>query len=628
MSRSSALFRALLALLAVVLAEKLLFVFHHAELRAGLSLEEIGMALLSGLRFDLAAVALFVLGAYLPAYLYSRLLRRRFAEALRVTLFVAAGGLVALHGADLIYFDESGRHMGYELKEAYNSRSELFSAALRSYRQELLVQLLFAVAALLVVRALFPAPDRRQRRMFAPPRRWWEYVAPEGHLIVTLLLLALLVRGGIQSVPLEPLHAQDLGDPRKAAIALNGPYNAIFSSLTPYAVERVLVDAPTEAQRARVRAIYRDEGAPPASRVDGANVVVILLEGWSASQIHSYGAAETTTPFFDEWRARSFTSREMLAGGHRTTEGMFATFCSAQNPLGATIAQSQLQNYAYDCLPKLLREKGYHTAFFQGTVSGTSGTGAFAQLLGFEESQGREHVAHHRIPYNSWGMHDADIYGHVMQRLPEMRQPFLVAINTNSTHDLTLPPGTAEHFKPDTPSGRYRNVLHYADAALRDFVVALKASYPDTVIVALADHAGPSAGETIDRYRIPFVIDAAALTGQRDEVASQRDVAPTLLDLLGIPPPRWFTGRSLLRPGPGAADYYEAGLLGWVQGETGVEFPIRRPDQLRCFSTRPGFEAIPCGEGASEVAENGLAATTLFQDLLFSGSLRKFSAMR
>src|SRR5690606_15770647 len=148
--------------------------------------------------------------------------------------------------------------------------------------------------------------------------------------------------------------------------------------------------------------------------------IMILLESWSAPYQHAYGYDKQTTPFFDALRERSLTTLATTAGGHRTTEGIFSTMCSWQNPLGQTVAQSQLQNYPYHCLPAILAERQYHTAFFQGTLKNTSGTGAFAQLLGFRHSYGKEDVREHHYPQNSWGLQDPDLYRFTLEKLKAM----------------------------------------------------------------------------------------------------------------------------------------------------------------------------------------------------------------
>lgn len=621
----------LAALLALAFGEKLLFALYHRELHQSLSPTELAGALVWGLRFDLAIAAGFALLAFTAAYLLFRLLRLPFTRGLEYSTLAAGAVLLLIHGADLLYYEEAGRHLGYELKEGYNSGAALAAAAFGTYLGPITLQGLLLLLFFTATRLLF-----RWRPFRATPAGG-RLFAPEATWAGALLISVILVRGGLQSVPLEPLHAQEIGDPQRAALALNGAYNAVFSSITPYAVEPVLAEKPTAEDEALVRALYAGDKPHAFARPKPLNVVFVLLESWSAEYMSAYGFDQPTTPVFAELREKGLTTRAMFADGVRTTEGMFATFCSAQNPLGATVAQTQLQNFDYDCLPELLTQRGYSSAFFQGTLENTSGTGAFARLLGFAESYGKGDMPPPRLEPNSWGYHDPDIYRFAHQKMREMPQPFLVGINTNTTHDKRLTPGLPPVFGRETRAERYLSTLHFADQALGEFVERVTAdpAIADTVFVLLADHAGLKSGDVVRSHTIPFVLYAPGIIGSKraDRIASQRDVAPTLLEVLGIEMPGWFTGKSLLRDdeGPYFADLFHAGRLGWAEGERLVVFPVKNPDQTQCYTYAPDAATdtpIACGMEGERQLRHALAFTRVFQDLLFSGKVRQFAALR
>lgn len=618
-----------LLMLLLALAEKGLFVIYHAGQFSDLSVGNILYAMLWGIKFDLAIAALFAFLAYFAAYLAKRLLRRNFRDALQHTSFIAAALLLLLHGADMLYYGEAGRHLGYELREGFNSGSSLALAAMKTYTWPVLMELALLLPLYLFNRFLF--------HRFAPhspqSNRPLGFIRLETALITVFLFSAVMVRGGIASVPLEPLHAQEIGGANRAAIALNGAYNALFSSMTSYDAKPLISGELTEAQRELIRQRF---GSRPAVTGEAKpyNVVLLFLESWSAVYMKSYGYEKDTTPYFDSLRKQSLTTDETMAGGHRTTEGLFATLCSWQNPLGETVAQSQLQNYEYDCLPKLLRHNGYTTAFFQGTLENTSGTGAFAQALGFEQSYGKRDIRNRQYDENSWGVQDPDLYRFVLGKLDDMPQPFFIGINTASTHDSQVP----ESFlaKMDHPDGNgFVNAMHFADFSLEQFIDAYQKSgrFKDTVFVLVADHTGAVNSSIFDRYRIPFLIYAPGIVTPRHlpEISSQRDIAPSVLDILNLPQPGWFAGSSLLSelPRPAIADYYHEGILGWVNGEQITEFPIQSQTPVECYeySAAQHLKAIvECGSSADN--NIAIAFTQLSQKLLFNGKIKTFETYR
>ncbi len=633
LQRLSLFLLSLTTLFTFALLEKGMFALHYSELQQKLGPLELLYTLLWGFRFDLAISAIFALLAFLAAQLLALLTRRGFAATLRWTTFLATAALILLHGADTLYYGEAGRHLGYELTEGLNSGAALASAAITTYLLPVAGQLLVILFAWFCTGWLF-------KRFSHPPAETLRQRLAAGAMTLPLLLLSvMMVRGGTQSVPLEPLHAQRIGDPQQATLALNGAYNALFSSVTPYSVNPLFSTPPSEQQLALLRQLYRSAPVPEiAGSPRQQNVVLILLESWSGAYMAPYGSDIVTTPNFDQLRTQGLSTRVMMAAGSRTTEGMFATFCSTQNPLGQTVAQSQLQNYNYDCLPEILRDAGWHTAFFQSSNKETSGTGSFAQLLGFKQSFGKREMSREKQQYaqNSWGYQDPDLYRFTLEKMRRMPQPFLVGINTNSTHDSQLPEGIVPLGPTDNQAGRYRNILHFADAALGEFISAVRNTpeLKDTIFVLVADHSGPTPPQPLQQHLLPFAILAPQIAPQMlDEIASQRDIAPTLLQLLNLTIPSHFTGSSLLQAGspPPFSDYYHQGILGWIEGEQGLEFPINEPQQQKCFSLARQLnskQTHPCGDEAMAMQQRALAFTHTSQSLLFSGELKRFAELR
>src|SRR5204862_2845536 len=126
-------------------------------------------------------------------------------------------------------------------------------------------------------------------------------------------------------------------------------------------------------------------------------------------------------------------------------------------------------------------------------------------------------------------------------------------------HPYTTPsPGP---FPGSKDIDRYRNALHYADAALGQLMKGLRSRGLDkkTLFVITGDHGQAfgqhdgNFGHTLFLYeenvRVPYLIAAPGLTREGERVArvaSVVDTAPTVLDLLGIPAPDGYQGRSLL----------------------------------------------------------------------------------
>jgi len=138
-------------------------------------------------------------------------------------------------------------------------------------------------------------------------------------------------------------------------------------------------------------------------------------------------------------------------------------------------------------------------------------------------------------------MADEYLYTQAIKSADEAQRrgkPFFFHLMTTSNHrPYSYPDG-----RIDIPSGSGRDgAVKYTDWAIGDFLARVqdKPWFNDTLFVFVADHTAGSAGKTalpLNRYHIPMLIYSPAhLTPQRiDKLASQIDVAPTLLGMLNM----------------------------------------------------------------------------------------------
>ncbi|VVS93074.1 LTA synthase family protein [Desulfoluna spongiiphila] len=604
---------------------RLFFYLCHREGFPGLSFGEVGYALVWGLRFDVALAAIFaLLSLLLGALLFFGIKKRPWALA---PLALSATAVVALQTSDIMYFHDANRHIGYELSDAATDVSSLVTTAFTQYAPVALGGLLFLGLA------LWGIGKSRGWVLKETPAR----LGVVKGALVTLAVAAILVisvRGGVTGLPMSPLFAYKIGDPVLADLALNGGYSGTYYLFRNRGkVPRIPLPAPVspDDQRRILSRLYPDAPSQEALTFLPVNVVVLLLESWPASLMHSYGYKHETTPFFDSLADRGLRADAMIAGGHRTTEGIFTTFCSYQNPLGQTLAKSQLTTYPYQSLAQSLADSGWHTLFFQGTRKDTSGTGAFAQRLGFQQSFGKEEIHKRTLGTNEWGVYDQDLYAFALKTLKATKQPFLAGINTCTTHDDSLPPSVTPAFGMGTPLNRKLSVLRFADEALEGFITAYEAD-PDfgpTLFVLLADHTAGITGPALTQYLIPFTLfatDESVPPQALNDLVSQRDIAPTVAHLLQGEVPA-FTGRSLLKKGPRAADYYHQGLLGWVEGDHVVEINILGSGEANTY-LRGGpldpLTAVAADAVHARMVKEALAFTQRSQNLLFEGRTLDF----
>ena len=611
------------------------FVVYNDAIIDALSRAEVFYAAGWGLRFDLAAAAMMAL---ISTTVFWSLIRMRIVSGLAVAgaarrlLATVLAAQMMLQLGDLMYFADAGRHVSYEMRDVFTDAAGLFMTAFAQHW--LLILVCFVSGAFLIFYlsgvAIMLESKLIARKRFSLPMGLQHEVA----MLMVLVVAVLAIRGGIGGVPQSVISAYKIGNPQQALVAMNGAYSIVYGMFNGAKdVQRVAVQLPDVDRRELMQALYPHHSDKNDAELHNYNIVFIFMEGWPAELMSGYGYDKQTTPFFDSLLDKSLVPRGVIAGGRRTTEGLFASLCSQQNPLGQTVANTRLQTMPYTCLPDILKQHGWATAFFQGTHKDTSGTGAFAQRLGFTESYGKEDMPEGRYQHGSWGAHDPDIYDFVLNKLEHMPQPFFVGINTNSTHSIEVPEGVEAVFGKDSNQNKKLSTLHFADAAMAEFFdnVRNRAYYSNTIFVLMSDHSSGKGDRRFSRYLIPGLIYADKLipAEKRERYVSQRDIAPTLLDILGIADSPAFSGKSFWRESEDVyfADYYDAGSVYWLQGDLMTESSISQSSSVRCYDISGGLLGAPatsCTSNGERLSLQSLVFTDYSQQMLFAGNTRHF----
>ncbi|HID37734.1 MAG TPA: alkaline phosphatase family protein [Ghiorsea sp.] len=612
-------FFSVLFLSLVTLSYRLSFVLYHQEVFTSHTWSEQLYALLWGLRFDVAFVLPMALLSLL-LYLIVKLLFSKSVQHIAYAWFVLPWIVLMwlVQTGDALYFQDAGRHIGYEILAAQGDAPNLLQHALNT---GLTLVIANAVLCLLFVMLSFVCLRRADETTHISRKIQHGFT-----LFLILLVTVVGVRGGISGVPQSPVQVHQVGDSKQAIIAANPVYIAFFilSSQGKPLTQVMLPESSLSAEET-IAFLYPELRQEEPKQALPYNVIFILLESWNAAFMPSYNAAakHQVTPNFDAFRARAISADMTLAGGHRTTEGMFTSMCSLQNPLGSSLVNTQLMDLTYRCLPQILKDEGYVTSFIQGSYRDTSSVGSFAQKLGFAESLGKVELPRGKLAHNAWGLHDDDLYEYLFAKTLAQKQPFFFALNTNSTHDTVLPLHVSPLLNEDVQDAKHKNAMHYADAALGRFITKFEQSplANNTLIVLVADHTAQVRGSDLYEYMVPMAISIPNRGAKNISFAtSQRDIAPTILDALHLPPSRSFTGKSLLSAKVFFADYFHHQHLGWMEGDDLVRINVLT-GETTCFAWRQDLQLKHpqrC-EGKERVRQHALGFTHWAQQALFAG---------
>ncbi len=202
----------------------------------------------------------------------------------------------------------------------------------------------------------------------------------------------------------------------------------------------------------------------------------------------------------------------------------------------------------------VLRDRGYDTAFIYG------GFGLFDNMNNFYARNGyrivdRATMSNAEISFaNIWGVCDEDLFARVVREADAAAaagRPFLFQVMTTSNHRPYMYP----EGRIDIASGSGRpGAVKYADYAIGKLLAEArtKSWFNDTLFVFVADHTAGAAGKAeLDptRYHIPAIFYAPDFVPPQkiDRLASQIDIAPSILGLLNISYRSRFLGEDQIK---------------------------------------------------------------------------------
>jgi choline-sulfatase len=295
-----------------------------------------------------------------------------------------------------------------------------------------------------------------------------------------------------------------------------------------------------------------------ASSAKPVNIILITLDTTRADRMGFLGAKRGLTPNLDSLAqqsavfSRAYSQVPLTTPSHATIlTGTYPQF-SHVNDLGSPLGRD------LPYLPDILRQHGYRTAAFVGSqVLDPKSAAAPGFDRGFDTYDAPFHIRgagedrYHSVERR--GMEVADSALAWLNQNPQ--GPFFLWLHFYDPHDPYDPPPP---FKAQYPQSPYDGEIAYMDSAIGKVLAALRKSglYDQSLIVVVADH-GEAFGEHgewshglflyDETIHVPLLIKLPASPHRQiDSRVGLVDIAPTLLQEVGIALPAAMQGQSLL----------------------------------------------------------------------------------
>ena len=514
-----------------------------------------------GLVFDTSAIlytnVLWVLMKLFPWY---RKENPTYHRVCKWVYLVVNGIALAMNLADAAYFPFTMRRTTTTVFGEFSNEGNLG----RIFGLEL-INHWYLVVLFMVVMALmwwgYKTPQLDYRKMSGKVRY---HVVSVVALLVFLPLCVAGMRGGFTTAvrPITISNANQYTDsPKDVALVLNTPFAMIRTIGKSVFVVPRYFESEDELEK-----IYSPVHAGSGNACDTCvyskrNVVILIVESFGREYIGTLnrelegGKYQGYTPYVDQLIGESTTFKYSYCNGRKSIDGMPSILCSIPMFVEPFILTPASMN-DFTGLAGLLGKEGYETAFFHGAQNGSMGFQAFARKTGFQKYYGRTEyeAAKGTDDFDgTWAIWDEPFLQYYAEEMSRMKEPFMTAVFTASSHH---PFEIPEKYKTVFPEGplEIHKCIRYTDMAIGKFFETARRQkwFENTIFVLTSDHTNMSDHKEyqtdLGGFCSPIIIyDPQKPEGEiQDKIAQQIDIMPTVLGLLGYQKPYLAFGIDVL----------------------------------------------------------------------------------
>jgi phosphoglycerol transferase MdoB-like AlkP superfamily enzyme len=394
-------------------------------------------------------------------------------------------------------------------------------------------------------------------------------------LVWPLVVIALFVaiRSSVQHRPANLASFAFCDDAMVNSLVVNSAYSVLSAAYSlkgessssevygamPYAemvaeVRAGMGVAPSDFLSEQFPTLHRQVAS--VHREHPLNLVIVLEESLGAGFVGKLGG-KPITPNLDRLSEKGIWFDQLYATGTRSVRGIEAVVAGFPPTPALSVVKLSKAQQNFATLASVLRNAGYRNEFVYGGESHFDNMRGFFLGNGFHSVVDRKDFAAPKF-VGSWGVSDEDLFDKAHERINALQsaaEPFFMLVFSSSNHSpFEFPDGRIEWV--DGEKQTVNNAVKYADFAMGQFIDRARASsyWKDTVFLVVADHDTRVYGDAlvpISKFHIPGVILGADIEPRTiHSLASQIDLAPTLLSLLGLDAQHPFPGRDLTRTLP------------------------------------------------------------------------------
>jgi len=523
----------------------------------------LGNILIQGLRFDLVliGISLLIPVLLLPLLTTSRWLTNGWRILLKIYLPTMLVVITFMECSTPSFINQFDSRPNIFFLEYLNHPMEVGSTLLAT--QKLPLTLAFLLCGFI---AWFSVKTVKRYTSAAQPLRVTTALLMTPVLVI---VCSSAIRSTLDHRPVNPSTVALSNDPLANDLALNSSYTALYAAyemrqepeggssygemeeqdILNLVHKEMQIDANNFVSQ-QLPTLHYQQATRTHNRP--LNLVIILEESLGAEFVGSLGGLDLT-PNLDRLATEGLWFDNLYATGTRSVRGIEAVVTGFTPTTARSIVKLGKSQKNFFTLGELLSQQGYQTSFIYGGEAQFDNMGRFFMNNGFQSVVDQDDYPD-PVFTGSWGVSDEDLLNRAHEEFSKADgQPFFSLVFSSSNHSpFEFPDGRIDLHNEE--KNTVNNAVRYADQAIGEFIKKARASnyWENTVFIIVADHNSRVRGAElvpVDYFHIPGLILGGTIEpAVYKPVASQIDLAPTLLSLMGISSTHPMIGHDLTRP--------------------------------------------------------------------------------
>jgi len=293
------------------------------------------------------------------------------------------------------------------------------------------------------------------------------------------------------------------------------------------------------------------------------NIVIILLESFSAKMVEPLGGLPNITPNLNALCKQGILFTKVFASGDRSDKGIVATISGFPAQSTKSIIKYPLKSQKLATISGVFDSVGYKTTFYYG------GNPDFANIRSYlYSSKFRKLITQDDFPKSyrnsKWGVHDEYMFNRLLVDCDSAKTPFFKMFFTLTSHEPFEIPRKPKFTGTDEQT-KFLSSVNYTDSCIGNFFNQAKTRewYKNTLFILIADHGhrypGKDPNYSINKFKIPMLWLGGAISTDPmivNSTCSQVDLAATLLTQFGFDTRKFKLSRNILSNGYKPFAYY------------------------------------------------------------------------